>query len=781
MKVIDVVIPVYNAPEDLAACVDSVLAHTEGNYRLVLIDDASPDPAIQSLFVAFAARNIAHLTLLANPVNLGFTGTANRGMALSRNDVVLLNSDTLVTHGWLDALRACAASDTAIGTITPFSNNAEILSYPVFCADNGWMPGRDPEPTRAALAAAAVPTYPDIPTGVGFCFYVRRTLLDEVGAFDPVFGAGYGEENDFCLRAAAFGWRNVLCDDAFVVHTGARSFVAQKQVLVPRNTATLLKRHPGYGEIVQRYIAADPLRPLRAAALSQDARISGAGIGVLHIVHHHGGGTESHVRELIDASRGQARHYLVVAVGDDWHLEEHRADGSVCNYPLRREYGEAWPQFLRALCTSFGIGVVHVHNLSACREGVIAALQGAGVPYGYTVHDVSFACPTITFIDAAGRYCGLVTDNASCARCLGAQPEFANVDIATWRSTHAALVAGAAFLIAPSQWAADAFARYFGRLPEVVPHGHLNVAAQTLARAAGASALAGTAQAVTANGARMVALLPDDDYATIVVLGAVGPDKGARRLEQLAALAAATQARLRFVLIGYLDVQRGPWQDALATLTVHGGYTPEQLPALLRHYRARMVLYTSIGPETFSYTLSETWFAGLPAVVPPIGALAERVKATGAGIVLTQTQWHDETALLAELVALVAAEDAVVPGAALALARQRVAHVVAPTLSAMAAAALGAYAAAYVATGHVAALSGEAGPAQGLHPQRLRDALGYRPWLPPAPPPSIIAARRSLRWKLAMLVKRLRRTSLGADLHARLPASWTDALRARLR
>src|SRR2546427_832668 len=129
---IDVVIPVYNAPADLARCVDSVLAHTSGAYRLGLIDDASPGPAIGAHFAALADRALPDLVLLRNDHNLGFIGTANRGMRLSGADVVLLNSDTIATAGWLDALARCVASDPRIGTATPFSDNAEICSFPRF-------------------------------------------------------------------------------------------------------------------------------------------------------------------------------------------------------------------------------------------------------------------------------------------------------------------------------------------------------------------------------------------------------------------------------------------------------------------------------------------------------------------------------------------------------------------------------------------------------------------------------------------------------------------------
>ena len=123
---------------------------------------------------------------------------------------------------------------------------------------------------------------------------------------------------------------------------------------------------------------------------------------------------------------------------------------------------------------------------------------------------------------------------------------------------------------------------------------------------------------------------------TIAVLGAVGPDKGARRLERLAALVRSARLPVRFVLIGYMDVENGPWQSDDAVLTVHGRYEPRDLPDLLAHYRVRLVAFPSAGPETFSFTLSEAWAAGLPVIVPPFGALAERVADANAGWLWTR-------------------------------------------------------------------------------------------------------------------------------------------------
>jgi hypothetical protein len=140
---------------------------------------------------------------------------------------------------------------------------------------------------------------------------------------------------------------------------------------------------------------------------------------------------------LIAASSRVFRHYLLIAVGDDWRLEEY-VDGEVTGYNFRRAPDEPWSDFLGGLAARFGIDLIHLHIISGCREAMLTALAALRIPYGYTVHDLNFACPTINLIDAAGRYCHGVTDPVACNACLGAQREFVGIDIRAWRAGHRA-------------------------------------------------------------------------------------------------------------------------------------------------------------------------------------------------------------------------------------------------------------------------------------------------------------------------------------------------------
>jgi GT2 family glycosyltransferase len=256
-----IIVPVYGAAAELAACLGS-LEETVGRAVPVLVaDDASPGADVSHV-IASAARGGLDLQHVRRERNLGFVGNVNRALReCAPHDAVLLNSDTLTTPGWLEALRRCAASDARIATITPWSNNAEICSVPDFCRS---APIPDDLAAVAAAAAAAPAEYPDLPTGVGFCLFLRRAALEAIGDFDQAtFGRGYGEENDFCLRAEAHGWRNVLCDDAYVAHRGGASFGPVGLAPGGENLARLNARYPGYNARIAEFILQDPLRPLR--------------------------------------------------------------------------------------------------------------------------------------------------------------------------------------------------------------------------------------------------------------------------------------------------------------------------------------------------------------------------------------------------------------------------------------------------------------------------------------------------------------------------------------
>ena len=280
---IDVIIPVYKGLNQTRRCIDSVLGSGQATaFEIVAVDDASPDLGITRYLDELAAAG--RITLVRNDANRGFVQSVNRGMALHPDrDVVLLNSDTEVANDWLDRLwrGACAYPD--IGTVTPFSNNATICSYPF----EGWAGGVPGTLGLAALdrlfATTNAGRLVDMPTAVGFCMCIRRACLDQVGLFDAErFGRGYGEENDFCMRAAGAGWRNVLAGDVFVYHEGAVSFSGERLALTENAGKTLAELYPDYVRKVREHVIRDPATTLRAAVDS--ARVALGADEVRHVL-----------------------------------------------------------------------------------------------------------------------------------------------------------------------------------------------------------------------------------------------------------------------------------------------------------------------------------------------------------------------------------------------------------------------------------------------------------------------------------------------------------------
>lgn len=280
---VDVVMPVYGSRPLVLQAIDSVLAvGTKEAYELVVVDDASPDPVLRGELEALSAAGL--ITLLVNERNLGFVGSVNRGFALHADrDVVLLNSDTKVFEGWLDRLMAALRTERT-ATATPLSNAATILSYPATLCDNRLPADADIARWDRLCAALDAPLV-EIPTGVGFCMAVSRSCLDRIGAFDGErFGRGYGEENDFCLRATAAGWRHVAAPGLFVWHRGGASFGGERDALIAAAQTTIERLHPGYAETVGRFIRRDPLhatrRALDVARISRDPRPKRLRLGI---------------------------------------------------------------------------------------------------------------------------------------------------------------------------------------------------------------------------------------------------------------------------------------------------------------------------------------------------------------------------------------------------------------------------------------------------------------------------------------------------------------------
>ncbi len=308
----DVVVTVYRDTAMTMRCLESVLVHSGPVLRtLIVVNDVSPEPDM-SAALAEVIQSDSRVRVITNETNLGYIGTCNRGLHERRGDAVLLNSDTIVTPGWLGELAEVAHSDRRTACVSPLSNNATICSVPSFFDE---APAESVDAEVVRIACSGLPRWTEIPTGNGFCLYLPGHVLDLVGLFDPVFSPAYNEENDWSMRAQAMGLVAKRANHAFVYHLGSRAYGEGKRLLEERSSRLLAARHPLYGAQVDRFrFGLDSRLPAQAVRVETTGRIRVA-LDLRHVPSDQAG-PSSYAISLARALTSRPQVELTIAVLD---------------------------------------------------------------------------------------------------------------------------------------------------------------------------------------------------------------------------------------------------------------------------------------------------------------------------------------------------------------------------------------------------------------------------------------------------------------------------------
>ncbi len=269
---IDIVIPVHNALEDVKLCLEALERETGRPHRLILVDDESAPPT--SAYLRGFAAGRQRVVLIENPRNLGYTRSANNGLRASDAEwVVLINSDTVVSAGWLEGMLECAASDPQTALVGPVSNAATWQTVPELRDEQGgWLvnrlpPGMSVDEFASLVREASSRRFPEVPLLNGFCTLMRRDVVSAIGFLDEeTFPIGYGEENDLCIRVRKAGYRMRVADHVYVYHRKSASFgEARRMSLAGLGLKACVAKHPdiSYGSLLQLMADCEPLAELR--------------------------------------------------------------------------------------------------------------------------------------------------------------------------------------------------------------------------------------------------------------------------------------------------------------------------------------------------------------------------------------------------------------------------------------------------------------------------------------------------------------------------------------
>jgi GT2 family glycosyltransferase len=272
MGTVEVVVCVHNAVEETLNCLKSLVGTTTVPHTVHVINDASDSDGRHRLIQYIADK--PWMRLSDNPENLGYTASAHRGVVESDADwVLLLNSDTIVAKGWLEGLLDAAASDPQVAFVGPVSNAATYQSVPELYDGAGkWAINQLPsgwtvDDMASFVAQHADRSFPEAPLLNGFCTLIRRSVFVEIGGLDAArFPAGYGEENDLCLRATRSGHKLVIADHVYVYHAKSASFgTARRQELAKAGERTLRALYDDvhFGNLGRRFAEIPALTMLR--------------------------------------------------------------------------------------------------------------------------------------------------------------------------------------------------------------------------------------------------------------------------------------------------------------------------------------------------------------------------------------------------------------------------------------------------------------------------------------------------------------------------------------
>lgn len=262
-KKVTIIVPVYADWPSLADCIDSLSKYVDSRHKIMLVNDCGPDADKLEEEIIKSIENLSNFEYHRNSKNIGFLKTCNRAvnnLDKTENDILLLNSDTEVTEGFLEELINVLYSSDKIGVASPRTNNATIATIPLSTMR---QKGIDLKKSYKLFLEkkAELPRYNLVPTAHGFCILIRRSLIKKYGLFDKIFGKGYGEEVDFCMRIKKHGYQSVLSNRSYVFHHEARSFTMEAKLPLLESSSKIINdRYPGYSKLVKEYIKSALIR-----------------------------------------------------------------------------------------------------------------------------------------------------------------------------------------------------------------------------------------------------------------------------------------------------------------------------------------------------------------------------------------------------------------------------------------------------------------------------------------------------------------------------------------
>lgn len=613
-----VIVPIYNAYEDVLNCIERLESYTSRGTEVLLINDASSDERIRPLLENIKSEKL-NFKVIHNSENLGFTRTVNKGIGLcpSKN-VILLNSDARVTPRWLEGMMYAASTDSNIATVTAMSDRAGAFSAPNIGNENDLPFGVNEEDYASAFRRYSVGVYPTVPTGNGFCMFIRRRCIDELGGLDAeAFPRGYGEENDFSMRARNNGWRNIIDDRTYIFHDRSKSFGGEKTALMKAGRKVIDERYPDYGKAIQFYSQNPLMSTIRYRARLALKNVTDKNFRprALYVISTLTGGTPQTNRDLMMALDDTVEPWLLhcnsetmtlykVEEEEDTIIEQHQLKQPIDPYTHKStEYDTVVRQWL----LKYDFTLVHIRHLVWHSINLPKVAKETGAKAIMSLHDYYVASPDIKLID---------TYNDPKSKTHKIAPLWMNYEtpdnreawLKKWRHMFTQALNYCDSFVTTSESAKDTILKYLD-LDSTIPFAVINHGRDF-------------DHFRTPNVNNTF-----EDRIRILVPGNIDKNKGLDIINELVAL--DTEDKLEIHILGNCLESF----DSSKVIN-HGTYDRKDFTKLVGNINPHISAVFSIWNETWCHTLTESWASGVPTIAFDFDTIANRLKQTQAGWVV---------------------------------------------------------------------------------------------------------------------------------------------------
>lgn len=610
-KHISIVIPIYNAYGELEKLLETVYANSDIPFLLIAVNDASTDGRIAELLASYA-RQHDNFIILENSDNLGFAATVNRGLqAAGRDDCVIVNTDVEVPKNWLSRLVYPLRAFENVATVTPMSNSATLMSFPKFghnVLPEGLSPQQIDDIFKKLNPTADI--YIEAPTGHGFCMAMSRKAIEQVGVFDTIYGKGYGEENDWCMKAFAKGFRSLIAPNLFVYHKHTASFTDQdREKYIRKNSDILKKRYPDYEKKIRLTPLDQRYRNIRESLLLLTTAVQTQNC-VLRFENMFGGGSSFACRDYTAQKQNDEMVLLIRPSLKAYTLDAHHKD-------YHRRFSLKSEDEIAALFTLLNIEKVIVNQLVGYRslKNIFSAIEGIKAKFNpiieYNIRDFFCICPQFNLMCMGQNFCTL-DGPPHCTDCftqainaLGLNDTFQTID--DWRQRWSQFLCSVDHLVVFSNFTKSMFIKGY---PE---HEHKVIVSS-----------------IPVHYLRKAAIKKPSNSVHIAVIGNINYVKGTAILREMLDMI-KTDKTIKLFLFGKtndLAVREG--------IINKGEYQREDLPELMEQNHISIIFIPSIWGETFCRTAQEAIAMDIPLAVFDIEAPPERVRMYDKGLVISE-------------------------------------------------------------------------------------------------------------------------------------------------